>query len=107
MRSGNHGVLNRSAVIPYQNLQAEKLPTLSFTEAVRNLSLNRIQQTGGQVEEATEKLSGDMVGSEIGNEILQASIDDQFEHQSSMKIEHSLEQLCGLANEKLVDIEDE
>jgi len=106
MSSTNDDILSSSA----GSLNVEggrKIPTFSFTEAVKNLDLNRFHQHAENFSEATENFSGNTAECANEFEILREYMDDQLEELCYMQIEHTLEQLCGLANESLVEVEED
>jgi len=107
MSSSHDETLNRSTELTPQNTKEERVPTFSFTEAIRNLDLDRLKQPAENFSEATENFSGVTIESAPEYEVLRDYMDDQLEELCFMQIEHTLEQFCGLANETLVDIEDE
>jgi len=106
MSSSHYEKLNRSTELAAQNTKEEKLPTVSFTEAIRNLDLDRLKQPAENFSEATENFSGATLESAPEYEVLREYMDDQLEELCFMQIERTLEQFCGLANEAPVD-EDE
>jgi len=97
---------NKSAEAATQDIKEGNLPTFSFTEAIRQLDLDRLKQPVENLSEATENVSGITVESTTEYEVLRDIMDEQLEELCFMQIEHTLEQFCGLANETL-DIKDE
>jgi len=105
MSSSHDDKLNKSAEFATQDIKEDKLPTFSFTEAVKQLDLDRLKQPVENLSEATENVSGVTVESTTEYEVLRDYMDEQLEELCFMQIEHTLEQFCGLANETL-DFED-
>jgi len=97
---------NKSAGAATQDIKEDNLPTFSFTEAIRQLDLDRLKQPIENLSEATENVSGITVESTTEYEVLRDIMDEQLEELCFMQIEHTLEQFCGLANESL-DVKDE
>jgi len=101
MTSSHYDKLNKSDEVATQKIREKNLPTFSFTEAIRQLDLDRLKQPVENLSEATEDVSGITVESTTEYEVLRDIIDEQFEELCFMQLEHTLEQFCGLATETL------
>lgn len=91
--------LIRTSAVASLSFDERKIPTFSFTEAVRNLDLERLQQ---RVEsEATEIIPAVTKDYATEYEHFRDYMDDHLEDLCIMQIQDTLEQFCGLANETL------
>jgi len=101
MTSSHYDKLNKSDEVATQKIEENNLPTFSFTEAIRQLDLDRLKQPVENLSEATENVSGITVESATEYEVLRDFMDEQLEELCFMQLEHTLEQFCGLASETL------
>jgi len=106
MSSSLYDKLNTSAEGAAQDSKEDDQPTYSFTEAIRQLDLDRLKQPVENFSEATENVSRVTLENAAEYDLLQDFMDDQLEELCFMQIEHTLEQFCDLANEAF-DMEDE
>jgi len=88
-----------------ENLRAreERIPTFSFTEAVRNLDLELRQQQEAEMFYQAPRITFPVMTNETANEfeIVQDYMDEHLEDMMQMQIQETLEQFCGLASETL------
>jgi len=104
MSSTNDDILSSSAEFGSPNVDGRKIPTYSFTEAVTNFGFN---QPADNFSEAAQNFPGTTVHCANEYEILREYMDYRVEQLYYMQIEHTLEQLCGLASEPLVEVADD
>jgi len=82
-----------------QETERQKLPTFSFTEAVRNLCLKELQ--GVEIEsyaEDSEERTTELVGM-LEYDTIGTYMDEYLEELSIVDIENTLEQFCGVLDE--------